>query len=71
MNGSTRLKMTLLMIGLALVEGFLKAVLPGFPLTEVFALQGTVYGGYIAVRTLSNMNEAKYANGGDRVDDMD
>jgi len=70
-NSQTRLQMTLLMIGLALIEGLIKQFLTGFPLTEVFALQGTVYGGYIAVRTMSNMNEAKYANGGDRVDNMD
>ena len=61
-NGKTRLKMTLLMIGLALVEGLIKQFLTGFPLTEVFALQATAFGGYVAARTISNIDEGKYEN---------
>ena len=58
-NGKTRLKMTLLMIGLALVEGLIRQFLTEFPLAEVFALQGTVFGGYVAARTVSNIDKAK------------
>jgi len=67
-NGKTRLKMTLLMISLALVEGVIKQFLPGFPLIEVFSLQVTVYGGYVAAKTVNNVNyenneTARLANG--------
>lgn len=63
MNGEkTRLKMTLLVLGLALVEGLVKAALKEFPLTEVFSIQAVAFGGYMTVRTMSNMDEAKYAN---------
>ena len=62
-NGKTRLKMTLLMISLALVEGIIKTLAQGFPLTEVFSIQAVVFGGYMAVKTVSNMDEAKYENG--------
>jgi hypothetical protein len=55
----TRLKLTLGMIGLALFEGFLKAWIPGFPLTEVFAVQTMVFGGYIAGKTVSGVNYDK------------
>jgi len=58
-NGKTRLKMTLLMISLALVEGLIRSVLKDFPLAEVFSVQTMVFGGYVAVKTVSNMNEAK------------
>jgi len=59
-NGKTRLKMALLMIGLALVEGIIKHFLSGFPITEVFSIQGVAFGGYVGARTVSNMNKAKY-----------
>ena len=63
MNGEkTRLKMTLLMIGLALVEGVIKTILAAFPLTEVFSIQGVLFGGYMTVKTISNIDEAKYEN---------
>jgi hypothetical protein len=62
-NGSVRFKLTLLMIGLALLEGGVKTIFKAFPLTEVFSIQGVVFGGFMAVRTISNMDEAKYANG--------
>ena len=55
----TRLRMTLLMIGLALVEGLIKAFLSKFPLVEVFSVQTFAAGGYIAVKTVSNVDIAK------------
>jgi len=62
-NGKTRLKMTLLMIALALIEGLIRSVLKEFPLTEVFSVQTMVFGGYVAVKTISNVDAAKYGAG--------
>ena len=59
-NGSVRFKLTLLMIALALFEGGIKAIFQSFPLTEVFSIQAVVFGGFMAVRTISNIDEAKY-----------
>jgi hypothetical protein len=51
----TRFKLVIGLIGLGLIEGLLKTWLIGFPLTEVFAFQGMVAGGYLTVRTINNM----------------
>ncbi len=61
-SGQTRLRLTLLIIGLALIEGLIKNFLAAFPLTEVFALQGTALGGYLAAKSTTNVKEARYAN---------
>ncbi len=62
-NGRTRLKLTLLIIGLALIEGLVKNFLAAFPLTEVFALQGMALGGYLAAKSTTDVKEAGYVNG--------
>jgi hypothetical protein len=59
-NGSVRFKLTLLMIALALLEGGIKTIFKAFPLTEVFSIQAVVFGGFITVRTISNIDEGKY-----------
>lgn len=59
-NGKTRLKLTLLMIMVSFIEGLIKSFAVGFPLTEVFSIQAVIFGGYMAVKTVSNINESKY-----------
>lgn len=51
----TRLKLVLFGCLLALMEGIAKVLLPTFPLTEILALQGTLIGGYLGVRTVNNV----------------
>lgn len=58
----TRLGLVVFTMGLALIEGLIKVLLNGFPLTEVFSIQALVVGGYISVKTINNMSEVKYAN---------
>lgn len=63
MNGDkTRLKLTLLMIGVTFIEAVIRAAWPAFPITEAYSIQGIAYGSYMTAKTMSNMDEAKYAN---------
>lgn len=62
MGDQSRLKLTYIIIGVALLEGIIKAVWSAFPLTEVFSLTGVAFGGYMTARTVSNIDEAKYNN---------
>lgn len=47
---------------LAPIEGLLKVLLPAFPLTELFAFEGMIIGGYLTVKTISNYNQWKVNN---------
>ncbi len=60
----SRFRLTLLLIGVAFVEALVRAVWPSFPITELYSIQGVAFGGYMTARTWSNIDEAKYANGG-------
>jgi hypothetical protein len=63
-NGDkSRLRLTLLLIAVAFVEALVRAVWPSFPITELYSIQSIAFGGYMTVRTISNIDEAKYANG--------
>jgi len=63
-NGDkSRLRLTLLLIGVAFVEALVRMVWPAFPITELYSIQGVAFGGYMTARTWSNIDEAKYANG--------
>jgi hypothetical protein len=45
---------------LFLIEGLLRAVLKEFPFLECVSAQGVIIAALMAVRTISNMNKAKY-----------
>lgn len=45
---------------LFLIEALLKLLLPAFPFTELIVAQGSVVGGFYTVKTISNINKAKY-----------
>ena len=63
-NGDrSRLRLTLLLIVVAFVEALVRMVWPAFPITELYSIQGVAFGGYMTARTVSNIDEAKYANG--------
>lgn len=45
---------------LFLAEALLKAALPGFPFSELILAQGAIVGGFLTVKTISNVDKAKY-----------
>jgi hypothetical protein len=58
----TRLKLVIGMTLLALVEGLIKAFLSGFPLIEVFSIQGMLVGTYVGAKTVSGIKESENEN---------
>jgi hypothetical protein len=48
------------LILLALVEGIIKHFWAGFPITEVFAFQGSVAGGIITTKLINDLGEMKH-----------
>lgn len=45
---------------LFLIEACVYTLAPVFPFTEVIMAQSSIVGGYLAVKTVSNVNQAKY-----------
>ena len=45
---------------LFLAEALLKVAFPVFPFAELIVAQSSIVGGFFAVKTISNINKAKY-----------
>jgi len=45
---------------LFLIEGLIKTLFGKFPFVELVAAQVSILGGYLAVKTISNVDRAKY-----------
>ena len=59
MTNSTRFLMAVgVMVGY-LLEAVLKSFLPGFPFNELILGQGAIATGYLAVRTITGMQEER------------
>ncbi len=55
----TRFKLSLIALGLFLIEAIAKVLIPTFPLTALFTAQGLVVGGYLGAKTTNNIKEGK------------
>ena len=55
----TRIKLVFTLIFLFPVEALVKALLSGFPFTELIAAQLTAAGMYVGAKTVNNIKEIK------------
>ena len=61
MGEKTRFYLAIGVLCMYFIQGIIKAFLPEFPYVEAIAAEGAIAGYFFTVKTVSNMNQAKYA----------